>query len=77
MKRLMITKNSVLTSQNPVVNHESGLVKPNPEVFRKLYLTELSGTLYWMRSSVLQKVTKKLHSQIHITQQTIMIYSIR
>ena len=30
MKRLMITKNSVKETQNPIVNHESQPVKLNP-----------------------------------------------
>ena len=41
MKRLMITKNSVVKFQNLVVNHESRPVKLNPAHELKGLLTEL------------------------------------
>ena len=36
MKRLTRTKNSVVKIQNSVVNHESRLVKSNPDIAEKI-----------------------------------------
>ena len=36
MKRLTRTKNSVVKIQNSVVNHESQLVKSNPDIAEKI-----------------------------------------
>ena len=41
MKKLMITKNSVMKIQNVVVNHESQLVTSNPGVSRRLKKLEM------------------------------------
>ena len=41
MKKLMITKNSVMKIQNVVVNHESRTVTSNPGVSRRLKKLEM------------------------------------
>ena len=41
MKKLMITKNSVMKIQNVVVNHESQPVTSNPGVSRRLKKLEM------------------------------------
>ena len=41
MKKLMITKNSVMKIQNVVVNHESRPVTSNPGVSRRLKKLEM------------------------------------
>ena len=49
VKRLVITKNSVVKTQNLLMNHKSRPVKSNPDICIYIYINTQTHTLFWKR----------------------------
>ena len=59
MKRLIVTKNSVVEIQNPVVNHESQPVKLNLDRFSRLLQTK--NLIYSPISQTFREMNNPIH----------------